>query len=91
MLARRGYPAVPSRSDPGPGSASYFDGGYSTLRHGSRGGGPIDGVQAEVNYQIALDSPARRDAFARAFAEVLQEYLSRQAGLALAPSVGARW
>lgn len=83
LLVRRGYPAVPSLSDPSPGNSPYFDGGYSTERHSSLNGGPVDGVQAEINYQIMISSPEQRDVFARAFAESLLDYLERYAGLRL--------
>jgi len=82
LLERRGVRAVPSASDPGPGSDPYFSGGYSTVRHGSRGGGAVDGVQLEV-HGSARRTESSREAFARAFAQALLEFLEIHAGLTL--------
>jgi hypothetical protein len=78
ILVRKGYPAVPSQSDPHPQGASYFSGGYSTARHGSRDGGVIDGVQIEHNYQGVRDSATNREAYAHALAESILEFLERR-------------
>jgi hypothetical protein len=89
MLVRRGYPTIPSWSDPRPESAPYFAGGYSTVRHGSRGGGAVDGVQLEVNRTVRA-TEENREAFAHAFADALLDYLEVHAGLLLrAPAVSA--
>lgn len=84
MLVRRGYPAVPSADDPHPGDNPFFNGGYSTVRHGSRHGGPIDGVQIEHNSQGVRNSVANRTAFARALAEALVEFMEVHMGIQLA-------
>jgi len=76
LFEAEGFPAVPSASTPNPGNAEYFDGGYNTQRHGSRSGGPISGVQIETNFVGVRDTQASREAFARALASVLAEYLA---------------
>jgi hypothetical protein len=48
LLQEQGYPSVPSPDDPWPTDEDgeprgYFEGGYSTHRHGSRLGGPWSG------------------------------------------------
>jgi len=84
MLARRGYAAVPSKSDPAPLSGDpYFNGGYSTVRHGSRDGGVIDGVQIEHNSSGVRNSASNRAAYSRALAEAILEYLETHMGLRL--------
>ena len=47
MLLDEGYKVVPSPTYPGPGSGSYYTGGYNTQTHGSKVGGIIDGIQIE--------------------------------------------
>lgn len=84
MMVRKGYPAVPSSSDPHPGGEPYFSGGYNTARHGSRNGGPIDGMQIEHHSPGVRNSAAARSAYARALAEVLIEYLDIHMGIKLA-------
>jgi len=84
LLAARGYPAVPSPSMPSPGSGnSYFDGGYNVRRHGSLNGGPIDGVQIEVNYGGIRDTASNRANFSRALAQVFDAFFSCYYGLDL--------
>lgn len=83
ILVRHGYRAVPSKSEPNPAGQPYFNGGYSTVRHGSRSGGVIDGVQIEHNSQGVRNSPANRAAYSRALAESILEYLETQMGLQL--------
>ncbi len=71
LLDTRGFPCVPGPRDPGPGSNPYFTGGYNTIRHGSRDGGSISGVQLEANFPGVRDTPENRAGFARALTEVL--------------------
>lgn len=54
LMSNKGFPAVPSFSDPFPQvNQPYFDGGYNTQRHGSRdNGGKIDAIQIELNNVI---------------------------------------
>ncbi|MGD2068626.1 MAG: Ig-like domain-containing protein [Gemmatimonadota bacterium] len=80
LLQDEGYRAVPSPSDPGPGSEPYFSGGYSTVRHGSRSGGSVDGVQLELNFQGVRDTQADRAAFAAALARVVRSFLLERYG-----------
>jgi hypothetical protein len=74
MFESRGFPAVPSATQPNPGSALYFSGGYNTARHGSSGGGQIGGVQIECNYMNVRDSETSYKRFAGAFAEAIDAY-----------------
>ena len=61
IMDHKGFPCVPSSSDPFPqGSEPYFNGGYNTQRHGSRdNNGEIDGIQIEMNQGIRFDSIIR--------------------------------
>ncbi len=70
-----GYPSVPSPGKPAPGADPYFDGGYSTARHGSRDGGPVSGVQLEMNFTGVRDTEANRLAFAAAAAGILSAWV----------------
>lgn len=74
-FASEGYPSVPSPAMPSPGGDPYFNGGYSTARHGSRSGGPVDAVQLEANYTGVRDTEANRLLFAAAAARVLAGFL----------------
>ena len=61
IMDDKGFPCVPSSSDPFPqGSEPYFNGGYNTQRHGSEdNNGEIDGIQIEMNQGIRFDSIIR--------------------------------
>ncbi len=61
LLDNKGFPSVPSLSDPFPQSSeSYFDGGYNTQRHGSRdNAGDIDAIQFELNQDIRFNAVTR--------------------------------
>ena len=83
LLEGRGVPSVPSPSNPGPGADPYFNGGYSTARHGSQSGGPISGVQIECHYAGVRDTAANRAAFASALADVLAVYVNQHFRMAL--------
>ncbi len=74
LLAQRGFRAVPSPGDPHAGGAEYFSGGYDTRRHGSREGGPVSGVQLEMNWDGVRDTEAAREAFAQAVVSALEVY-----------------
>lgn len=87
LYASNGFPAVPGTT-PGPGGASYFDGGYNTARHTcSIGAGSasaaICGIQIEANFAGVRDSPSSRGRFAAATATVLAAYLKAHAQLEL--------
>ncbi len=61
LMDNKGFPCVPSSSDPYPQTGElYFDGGYNTQRHGSRdNNGEIDAIQMEFNQDIRFDSAVR--------------------------------
>ncbi len=61
LLDNKGFPSVPSLSDPFPQvNEPYFDGGYNTQRHGSREDeGEIDAIQIELNQDIRFDATIR--------------------------------
>lgn len=80
LYAANGFPAVPSASDPSPGTDDYFSGGDNTRRHtcgeeatalGGQTGGPICGMQIEANFVGVRDTPANRERFADVTATVL--------------------
>jgi N-formylglutamate amidohydrolase len=75
LLAANGFPSVPSSDDPSPEGEPYFTGGYTTARHGSRDGGPVDAIQLEANRRGVRDTAEERQQFAEAFAAALLEYL----------------
>ena len=58
LLTNKGFPSVPSLTDPFPmNNEPYFSGGYNTQRHGSRDNeGPIDAIQIELNQEIRFDA-----------------------------------
>ncbi|MEX2471618.1 MAG: Ig-like domain-containing protein [Gemmatimonadota bacterium] len=89
LLEDRGYPSVPSAADPDPGGAPYFTGGYNTVRHGSRDGGTVDGVQIEMNYQGVRSSASARSAFSEALVDALEIYFETWYGIDWTPA-GAR-
>lgn len=74
LLADRGIPGVPSAQDPSPGSDPYFSGGYNTVRHGSRDGGSVDGVQLEAPSSIRTNHVARVE-FSNKLAAVVLDYV----------------
>ncbi len=82
-LVARGVRAVPGPAEPGPGAEPYFTGGYNTVRHGSRDGGPVDAVQFELNWNGIRETSEDRNAFADALAGVLQSYLAEYYGITL--------
>ncbi|MEK9500524.1 hypothetical protein [Gaopeijia maritima] len=77
LLEDRGLPTTPSAQQPGPGDNPFFSGGYNTRRHGSFDGGPISGVQIELNYFGVRDTPEHRALFAERLADALAAYLPR--------------
>lgn len=75
MLEIDGVPAVPSPVTVAPLSGeAYYNGGYSTIRHGSRDGGTISGMQLETPYDIRQSS-AGREELAAIISSALIEYL----------------
>lgn len=75
IFANIGYPAVPSSSDPSPGTAPYFNGGYNTQRYGSLLDGTIDAVQLEINKTGIRDSDQNTRNFAKKLEVILDTYL----------------
>lgn len=86
MYANEGFPSVPSATDPSPGTAAYFTGGYSTERHAcAPNGGVICGVQIESNYTGVRETAADRQRFAVATVNVLNQYLRTHYGIRITP------
>lgn len=83
LMDARGFPSVPSSSDPSPGNAPYFSGGYNTRTHGSLVSGTISAIQLEANLDGVRDTQANRAAFATAFVEVVRAYLQTHLNLAV--------
>lgn len=75
LLEARGYAALPSdvRAAPDEG-AGFFNGGYNTVRHGSRDGGEVSAMQIEVNRTLRFD-PALRTAFASDLAAAVMAFM----------------
>lgn len=61
LLDDKGFPAVPSFTDPFPDvGEDYFSGGYNTARHGSRdNAGEIDAIQFELNQDVRFNATTR--------------------------------
>ncbi len=61
LMDEKGFPSVPSLSDPFPNVGElYFNGGYNTQRHGSRdNAGDIDAIQIELNQDIRFNAVTR--------------------------------
>lgn len=77
MIQRRGYPTVPSDSIPFPlVSEPYFNGGYNTVRFGSRNGGTIDAIQIESHQDVRF-TYAKRVEYADSLAEAILEYMEK--------------
>ena len=76
LLSEKGFPAVPSVTDPFPrGEEPYFTGGYNTQRHGSRDSdGPIDAVQVELNQTVRFEDSTRMVLIDSLAASVLDYY-----------------
>lgn len=76
LLADRGYISVPSEDDPYPiMSQPYFNGGYNTVRHGSRDSGHIDAIQIECNYYGVRNNYNNRKAFSDSLTVAIGKYL----------------
>lgn len=85
LLEERFVPAVPSTGQPNPGQDDYFTGGYNTVRHGSRNGGNISGIQIEHHYPGLRDTAENRERYAEALADALLAYFPAHFGFELAP------
>lgn len=77
LMDLKGFPSVPSFSDPFPqGSEPYFTGGYNTQRHGSRdNNGEIDAIQIEFNQDIRFD-PGMRALLIDSLISSINEYIN---------------
>jgi len=92
LMVTRGYPSVPSPTDPDPGSNNpYFDGGYNTDKFTSSGGGPVDGVQIEANLTGVRDTAVNRTNYAIAVAQTLDYFFTNYYGLDLRISAPCIW
>lgn len=76
LLHYKGFSSVPSFSIPYPeNTEAYFEGGYNTIRHGSRdANGNIDAIQLELNQTIRFDS-ATRENLIDSMAQAILEYV----------------
>jgi N-formylglutamate amidohydrolase len=78
LLAANNYAAVPSQQDPAPAVGDdYFNGGYNTLRHGSRDSTTIDAIQIECNFTGVRNTFDNRRNFATQLANSLKFYLGK--------------
>jgi N-formylglutamate amidohydrolase len=78
LLAANNYPAVPSQQDPAPAIGDdYFNGGYNTLRHGSKDSTTIDAIQIECNLTGVRNTFDNRRSFATQLANSLKIYLGK--------------
>jgi hypothetical protein len=81
LLEARGFRAVPSPAAPAPlAGEDYFNGGYNTLRHGSRASGSVDAIQIECHFTGVRDTPESRAAFASALVDALLVLLREEYG-----------
>jgi N-formylglutamate amidohydrolase len=85
FLEAAGYPSVPSPANPSPGVNPYFEGGYSTERHGTSIDRRFAGVQIEANFDGVRDTAASRAAFAAALVRAVESFLGAH-GVTLAGS-----
>lgn len=88
LLEDRFIPAVPSATQPNPLQDPYFNGGYNTVRHGSRDGGHVSGIQIEHHFPGLRDTAENRERYAEALADALLAYFSANFGMELAPPPG---
>jgi hypothetical protein len=64
---------VPSPRHPGPMGSSYYNGGYNVIRHGSKSGGLIDGIQIESPIEYRM--PANRLKYAEVIGSTIATFL----------------
>jgi hypothetical protein len=90
LLQSRGYPSVPSTTNPNQGTVSgvynpYFTGGHTVEIYGSKGSksGAINAIQIECNYTGVRDSSSNRAAFAWALTDALDLYFPLHVGMKL--------
>lgn len=75
---------MPSPAFPDPGGLPYFSGGYDTREHGGSDGGPVSGVQLEMNWTGVRDTEEMRASFTEALAIALEEYFALHYHMTLA-------
>ena len=75
----KGFPAVPSLSDPFPLSGqSYSSGGYNTRRYCSKDGGTIDGIQVSCNRDVRFGTAnVPRQTFADSLGSAVLEFVEQ--------------
>ncbi|WP_126970311.1 hypothetical protein [Gynurincola endophyticus] len=76
LMENEGMAAVPSQQDPSPGTAAYFNGGYTTLVHGSKDSGTISAIQLEFPRPSVRESTTTRAAAASKLANVVRDFLA---------------
>lgn len=84
-LEAAGYPSVPSPANPSPGAHPFFEGGYSTERHGTSADRRFAGLQIEANFDGVRDTAGSRAAFAAALVRAMESFLGAH-GVTLAES-----
>lgn len=78
LLGANNFPSVPSQQDVAPMvNDLYFNGGYNTLRHGSRDSTKVDALQIECNFTGVRNTFTTRQVFANQLAMTLKTYLSK--------------
>lgn len=81
LLAEHGLRAVPSATEPGPGSTPFFSGGYIVVTHaGAPATTKVDGVQIECPRPGVRDTVENRARFARGAAAALLVFLREHYG-----------
>ncbi len=79
LLAERGFRAVPSPADPGPGANPFFSGGYIVRRHAAEPATTkVDGLQIECPRPGVRDTAENHQRFARAATDALLVFLQEQ-------------
>lgn len=81
LLADRGYRAVPSNFVPWPHGITYYDGGYNVVRHGSRNGGGVDGIQLETSMDYVR--PENLQTYTRVLGEAILSFMEIHYGFTL--------
>ncbi len=78
LLGAKNFPSVPSQQDPAPQVGElYFNGGYNTVRHGSRDSSTIDALQIECNFTGVRNTYENRRRFATELATALKTYFAK--------------
>ncbi len=83
LMAKEGLPAVPSDVDPSPGADPYFNGGYTTARHGSRDSGTISAIQLEFPRPSVRETATTRANAASKLVPVIRMYIKEHLGIDL--------